>query len=42
MYNAVVTVDTREGAMQESGDIVLSKVQTCNVINIVEEQAFSL
>ncbi len=25
MQNAVVTVDTRDGAMKESGDIILSK-----------------
>ena len=26
MHNAVVTVDTRDGALKESGDIILSKV----------------
>ena len=29
MQNAVVTVDTRDGASQESGDIISSKV--CNM-----------
>lgn len=26
MHNAVVTVDTKDGALKESGDIILSKV----------------
>ena len=26
MHNAVVTVDTRDGALKESGDIILSQV----------------
>ena len=30
MHNAIVVADSREGAMKESGDIILSKVTNAN------------
>lgn len=33
MHDAVVTVDTREGAINESGDIILSKVNLIRASN---------